>query len=317
MGSGLKLLLAFSTLGTFGFYMARVSVMTEAAQWGFIGALLGQAFVFIILPGKQKKTVVRRTAAAANVAEEEALAEEDKIDIPDPVTMDPLDGATLKQRKMAKIKAIQSAAEEEEDEEVQEISVDEIEEIDDLHIAEEYVVEIDAESIEEAKIEDAVSERRRHHAEIRKRIEMRRREQMAEVRASAAKMWDNKSGEDLAAIVSNEGHGLTILDEPDEVESGHPYGATFIRLDDTRVLKVRVALDDGFKTAELEEEENELPPLLLPDGTTLPLPSGLPLPPLPVIGGLPLPPPPMVGGLPPPPALNSQNKLAALRDEIA
>jgi hypothetical protein len=216
---------------------------------------------------------------------------------------------------MAKIKAIQSAAEE--DEEVQEISVDEIEEIDDLHIAEEYVVEIDAESIEEAKIEDAVSERRRHHATIRKRIEMRRREQMAEVRASAAKMWDDKSGEDLAAIVSNEGHGLTILDEPDEVESGHPYGATFIRLDDTRVLKVRVALDDGFKTAELEEEGNELPPLLLPDGTTLPLPSGLPLPPLPAIGGLPLPPPPMVGGLPPPPALNSQNKLAALRDEIA
>jgi hypothetical protein len=315
MGSGLKLLLAFSTLGTFGFYMARVSVMTETAQWGFIGALLGQAFVFIILPGKQKKTVVRRTAAAAKVAEEEALAEEDKIDIPDPVTKDPLDGATLKQRKMAKIKAIQSAAEE--NEEVQEISVDEIEEIDDLHIAEEYVVEIDAESIEEAKIEDAVSERRRHHAKIRKRIEMRRREQMAEVRASAAKMWDDKSGEDLAAIVSNEGHGLTILDEPDEVESGHPYGATFIRLDDTRVLKVRVALDDGFKTAELEEEENELPPLLLPDGTTLPLPSGLPLPPLPVVGGLPLPPPPMVGGLPPPPALNSQNKLAALRDEIA
>jgi len=311
MGSGLKLLLAFSTLGTFGFYMARVSVMTEAAQWGFIGALLGQAFVFVILPGKQKKTVVRRTAVAANVVEEEALAEEDEIDIPDPVTMDPLDGATLKQRKMAKIKAIQSAAEEEEDEEVQEISVDEIEEIDDLHIAEEYVVEIDAESIEEAKIEDVVSERRRHHAEIRKRIEMRRREQMAEVRASAAKMWDDKSGEDLAAIVSNEGHGLTILDEPDEVESGHPYGATFIRLDDTRVLKVRVALDDGFKAAELEEEEDELPPLLLPDGTTLPLP------PLPAVGGLPLPPPPMIGGLPPPPALNSQNKLAALRDEIA
>lgn len=308
MGSGLKLLLAFSTLGTFGFYMARVSEMTEAAQWGFIAALLGQAFTFVILPGKQKKTVVRRTAAAANAAEEKVLAEEDEIDIPDPVTTDPLDGATLKQRKMAKIKAIQSAAEEEEDEEVQEISVDEIEEIDDLHIAEEYVVEIDAESIEEAKIEDAVSERRRHHAEIRKRIEMRRREQMAEVRASAAKMWDDKSGEDLAAIVSSEGHGLTILDEPDEVEPGHPYGATFIRLDDTRVLKVRVALDEGFKAAELEEEEDELPPLLLPDGTILPLPSGLPLPPLPVVGGLPP---------PPPPALNSQNKLAALRDEIA
>ena len=306
MGGGLKLLLAFSTLGTFGFYMARVSVMTEAAQWGFIAALLGQAFVFVILPGKQRKTVVRRTTVAANVAEEEAFAEEDEIDIPEPVTKDPLDGATLKQRKMAKIKAIQSAADAEEDEEVQEISVDEIEETDDLHVAEEYIVEIDAESIEEAKIEDAVSERRLHHEKIRKRIEMRRREQMAEVRASAAKMWDDKSGEDLAAIVSTEGHGLTILNEPDEVESGHPYGATFIRLDDTRVLKVRVALDDGFKTAKLEEEEDELPPLLLPDGTTLPLPSGLPLPPL-----------PMVGGIPPPPALNSQNKLAALRDEIS
>ena len=308
MGSGLKLLLAFSTLGTFGFYMARVSEMTEAAQWGFIAALLGQAFLFIILPGKQKKTVVRRTAMSAKAAEEEVLAEEDEIDIPEPVTKDPLDGATLKQRKMAKIKAIQSATEEEEDEGVQEISVDEIEEIDDLHTAEEYVVEIDAESIEEAKIEDAVSERRHQHAKISKRIEMRRREQMAEVRASAAKMWDNNSAEDLAAIVSSEDHGLTILNEPDEVEPGHPYGATFIRLDDTRVLKVRVALDEGFKAAELEDVEEELPPLLLPDGTVLPLPGGLPLPPLPAVGGLPL---------PPPPALNSQNKLAALRDEIA
>jgi hypothetical protein len=317
MGSGLKLLLAFSTFGTFGFYMARVSEMTEAAQWGFIAALLGQAFAFVILPGKQKKTVVRRTATAAKAAEGKALAEEDDIDIPDPVTKDPLDGATLKQRKMAKIKAIQNAADD--DEEVQEISVDEIEGIDDLHSAEEYVVEIDAESIEEAKIEDAVSERRLHHAKIRKRIEMRRREQMAEVRASAAKMWDDKSGEDLAAIISSEDHGLTIIDEPDEVEAGHPYGATFIRLDDTRVLKVRVALDEGFKSAELEEGDDELPPLILPDGTVLPLPGGLPLPPLPALGGLALPPLPMVGGLPPPPlpALNSQNKLAAMRDEIA
>ncbi|MGY8701228.1 MAG: hypothetical protein ACKVHH_00800 [Candidatus Poseidoniales archaeon] len=317
MGSGLKLLLVFSTLGTFGFYMARVSEMTEAAQWGFIAALLGQAFVFIILPGKQKKTVVRRAPIATKAAEGKALAEEDDIDIPEPITKDSLDGATLKQRKMAKIKAIQSS--DEEDEEVQEISVDEIEEIDDLHSAEEYVVEVDAESIEEAKIEDAVSERRRHHAEIRKRIEMRRRKQMAEVRASAAKMWDDKSGEDLAAIVSSDDHGLTILDEPAEVEPGHPYGATFIRLDDTRVLKVRVALDEGFKSAELEEEENQLPPLLLPDGTVMPLPGGLPLPPLPAIGGLALPPLPAIGGLalPPPPALNSQNKLAALRDEIA
>lgn len=312
MGAGLKMMLALGALGTFGFYLARVSEMTEGAQWGFIGAILVQSFLFVVIPGKPKKVVVRKRLVEMEAEDE---IEEESRNLPEPVKSDPLDGATLRERKMAKIRA----KEEEEavdDDEVIQIDVGDIEEIEDVHIADQYVVEIDAESIEESRIEDTVDERRRRHAEIRQRIEARRREQMAQVRASAAKMWDdNQDREDLVAVLSDPEHGLTVLEEPASVSPGHPYGSTFIRIDEERVIKVRIPLDEGFR--KVETEEPEALPLPLPGG--LPLPVGLPLPgglPLPLpAGGLPLPPPPMVGTLPPP-VLESQSKLAALRNEI-
>ena len=310
MGAGLKLILAVGAVGTFGFYLARVSEMTEGAQWGFIGAILLQSFLFVIIPGKPKKVVVRKRLVEMEVEEE---SEEEAANLPEPVKSDPLDGATLRERKMAKIRAKEEEESVESDDEIQ-IAPEDIEEIDDVHIADQYVVEIDAESIEESRIEDTVDERRRRHAEIRQRIEARRREQMAEVRASTAKMWDEtQDREDLVTILSQPEHGLTILDEPASVTPGHPYGSTFIRIDEERVIKVRIPLDEGFRKAEVEEpEESPLPGgLPLPEG--LPLPGGLPLP-MPA-GGLPIPPPPMVGTLPPP-VMDSQSKLAALRDEM-
>ena len=310
MGGGLKMMLAVGAFGTFGFYLSRVSEMTEGAQWGFIGAILVQSFLFIIIPGKPKKVIVRRKLVETE-AEDEAEA---AVDLPEPIKSDPLDGATLRERKMAKIRAKEEEDSDDSEEEIQ-IAAEDIEEIDGIHIADQYVVEIDAESIEESRIEDTVDERRRRHAEIRQRIEARRREQMAEVRASAAKMWDdNQDREDLVALLSDPEHGLTVLDEPASVSPGHPYGSTFIRIDEDRVVKVRIPLDEGFRKAEVEESEEQLLPGGFPLPAGLPLPGGLPLP-LPA-GGLPLPPPPMVGTLPPPPVMQSQSKLAALRDEI-
>ena len=67
MVSGLKLLLALGTLGTFAFYLARVSEMTENAQWGFIGAILLQAFAFVAIPNKPKKVIVRRKVAESDL----------------------------------------------------------------------------------------------------------------------------------------------------------------------------------------------------------------------------------------------------------
>ena len=297
MGTGLKLMLALGAIGTFGFYLARVSEMTEGAQWGFIGAILLQSFLFVVVPGKQKKVVVRKKLVEMETEDE---VEEITANLPEPVKSDPLDGATLRERKMAKIKA-KEEEDSDSDEEIQ-IAAEDIEAIEDVHIADQYVVEIDAESIEESRIEDTVDERRRRHAEIRQRIEARRREQMAEVRASAAKMWDdNQDREDMVAVLSDPEHGMMVLDEPASVSPGHPYGSTFIRIDDERVVKVRIPLDAGFRKVETEEPEG------------LPLPGGLPLP-LPA-GGLPLPPPPMIGTLPPP-VMESQSKLAALRNEM-
>ena len=297
MGTGLKLMLALGAIGTFGFYLARVSEMTEGAQWGFIGAILLQSFLFVVVPGKQKKVVVRKKLVEMEAEDE---VEEITANLPEPVKSDPLDGATLRERKMAKIKA-KEEEDSDSDEEIQ-IAAEDIEAIEDVHIADQYVVEIDAESIEESRIEDTVDERRRRHTEIRQRIEARRREQMAEVRASAAKMWDdNQDREDMVAVLSDPEHGLIVLDEPASVSPGHPYGSTFIRIDDERVVKVRIPLDAGFRKVETEEPEG------------LPLPGGLPLP-LPA-GGLPLPPPPMIGTLPPP-VMESQSKLAALRNEM-
>jgi len=74
--------------------------------------------------------------------------------------------------------------------------------------------------------------------------------------------------------------------------AGHPYGATYVRIDDARILKLRIPLDTGFVAATEFEEEVEV---------TI---DELPLPPPP--DGLPLPPPPTMG----------QSKLDAMRDEI-
>ena len=70
---------------------------------------------------------------------------------------------------------------------------------------------------------------------------------------------------------------LLVLDEPVQPEAGHIYGATFIRIDDQRVLKYRSPLDSGFEAVisnekVLEKDPLELPPLIGPDGNPLPLP---------------------------------------------
>jgi hypothetical protein len=186
---------------------------------------------------------------------------------------------TLKERKAAKIRAAQEAqraamavTSEKDEVELPFVTVETV------HVADEYVVEVSPESVEEADIQATVAERASRHDEIRQRIEARRRSQMADIRASSARMWEEHAvREDLVEILQKEGHGLAVLDEPAQPEAGHIYGATFIRIDDQRVLKYRSPLDSGFEaviTTEkvLEKDPTELPPLMGPDGNPLPLP---------------------------------------------
>ena len=102
---------------------------------------------------------------------------------------------------------------------------------------------------------------------------------MADIRASTSRMWEeNVVREDLVAVLQNEGHGLSVLDEPLNPDPGHIYGATFIRIDDQRVLKYRSQLDAGFEAVASTQNTPEpalpeLPPLIGPDGNPLPLPD--------------------------------------------
>lgn len=302
-----KFLLVIAIIGTLMFYLLKASELSAQGQWGIVGLLMAEFVLFIFMPGPKQEAVVRRRTRPAASAEEEAAAEAEAMDLPEAVTEDSMSGASLRQRKMVKIQSRQAEAElgvsadggeDEGEEEI--ITVEVEEEAPQVHVAEEYVVEVSAQSVEDADIEDTVNERRDHHARIRKRIEDRRRGQMADIRASTAKMWeDHDSGEDLLAVLSVAGHGMAILEEPEEVEAGHPYGSSFIRIDESRVLRMRVPLDSGFKSVEAEDEP-ELP--MLPGMEGLPPPPPGPLPDL----SLPLPPPPT----------GAQSALADLKSEM-
>jgi hypothetical protein len=274
-------------LSVLAFYLLTIGSLTEEAKWGFVAAMAVLAFLWVTMaPAQGPRHQPRpQTVPASKMAEEtEVGVEEDaeeEDDLPVAVTADTLDGATLRERKLAKIAAAQAAQEAalaEQSEDVVEVQV----ELEDVHVADEYVVDVSPESVEDADIEMTVTERRQRHQAIRERIKRRRRGQMAEIRASTARMWeDHAGGEDLVALLQTPGHGHTVLEEPEHPKPGHVYGATFIRIDEARILKLRLPLDVGFESVQPAARETpkligpdgkELPPLIGPDGQPLPLP---------------------------------------------
>ena len=282
-------------LTVFVFYLATVGQLTDEAKWGFVGAMGVLAFLYINLGGKAQPVAKSRPRAprvqATEAEAEEVLPEvEDEVDdLPEPVKAASLDGATLRERKLAKIAAAEAAAEAAraealEDENNPDEVVIEVE-LEEVHVADEYVVDVSPESVEDADIELTVRDRRERHEAIRERIKRRRMGQMADIRASTARMWEeHASGEDLVALLQTQGHGHTVLVEPEHPEPGHVYGATFVRIDEGRILKLRLPLDVGFESvgptpaaqpelpALIGPDGKELPPLLSPDGTPLALP---------------------------------------------
>jgi len=271
-------------LSVLAFYLLTIGSLTEEAKWGFVAAMAVLAFLWVNLaPKTAPRQAPRPQAQAASQPVEvtEPEIEEEDEELPAPVTADSLDGATLRERKLAKIAAAQAAQEAalaDESEDLVEVEV----EIEDVHVADEYVVDVSPESVEDADIELTVNERRERHDAIRERIKRRRRGQMVEIRASTARMWEEHAGgEDLVALLQTPGHGHTVLEEPEHPPPGHVYGATFIRLDEARILKLRLPLDVGFESLQtpapdvpklIGPDGKELPPLLGPDGQPLALP---------------------------------------------
>ncbi len=279
-------------LGVLFVFFTMQKEFDEMGRWGLVGLALLLAIVWVLLGGSPKTPM-----PVAKSVPKQVVQQESEVEIPETVTQDPLDGASLRERKMAKVRASQ---EEEEQSMVAPEPDDDLEEIEliveEVHVADEYVVESSPQSIEDANIAAAISDKRDRQDRIRARIEERRRGQMAEIRASTAKMWeDYSSGEDLVGLVQSEGHGHNVIDEPAQAEAGHVYGATLVRIDPSTILKLRVPLDTGFVPVDEEKTAAAGMPVALPDG----LPSLADL-------GLPLPPPPGASGA-----------LAALKDEIA
>jgi len=287
------------------FYLTSASGLPDNGKWALIGVTFVFSVGWVLLGNRDKSTTYAPRSISQDILMEEEVVEEASSDsnIPEPVKEESLDGASLKERKLAKIKAVENqqkmvAMGISEDSDLEELEVEV--EIEELHTADEYVVEVSPESVEDADIEVTVSNRRVQHQEIRERIEKRRRGQLAEIRASTVRMWEeHTAGEDLVAVLQEADHGQSVMVEPENPEPGHIYGATFVRIDDIQILKLRTPLDTGFEEV---EKKQTLPPL---SGL-----EGLQLPPLPEITGLKLPLVPL------PLPSNASNALAALKDEM-
>ena len=279
--------------GIVTFFMMQAQ-LDDNSRWAFVGVILLLAIIWVYLGDAP----VNKKPVARSVVNQQASADaspESSVDIPEIVVEDSMDGASLRERKMAKVAASRQEEESndiivEPDDDLEEVTVT----VEEVHVADEFVVEVSPQSIEDANIAAHIQEKRDRHSRIRARIEERRRDQMAEIRASTAKMWEeHSSGEDLVGLIQSDDHGHNILVEPANAEAGHVYGASLVRIDESTILKLRVPLDDGFVAVEEDRTTT----------ATLPLPAGLPSP---EELGLPLPPPPGASGA-----------LAALKDEMA
>lgn len=277
-------------------YLTQQDRFDDNDRWALVGVMTIFAIAWVLLAEKAAPAVRTQVKAVTKVKAETEVVEDEPED-----EGSNEDGMSLRERKLSKIRSNQEQDSNEDD--VDDDDLPEVEvTVESLHVAETFAVEVSPESIEDAEIESRLREKNERDTKIRERIEIRRRGRMAEIRASTARMWeDHAAGEDLQALLAKKGHGQEVLSEPENVESGGIYGATFVRVNDSRILKIRTSLTEGFIT--LSDPISEDAPLTL---DLPPIPGGMPLPPLP--GELPLP-------LPPPPAPSSA--LASLKDEIA
>ena len=149
-------------------------------------------------------------------------------------------------------------------------------------VAQRLVVSRDAQSQMETEIEGYVEQQREKRAVIRGKIDRRRRMALAERKAAKVRMWTElEDGEDLGALLNQVDHGLTVIEEDESPDDSSPLGVSYVRIDESRILKIRVPLKIPEKAVSKPAEE--LPKL----DDMPPPPTGLP----------PMPPPP---GMPPP-----------------
>ena len=256
-------------IGGAGFLTLRGS-LSGNGELGAAGGLL-ILLAYLMFTGGQPAPAVRKRKKIASITVEEEIEEEE---------------ITIPVNRKRGVDVVSPIAEAVEDEDIIEVDVLD----DDIVEAKEYVVEVDAQSMLETEIDSVVLSRRESQKEIREGIEKRRRKQLAKIRGDTLRSrYEADSREELQKVLQ-ESKDIQILDEPENPVPGHPYGRVLIRIDQNKILRLRVPLDVGLRVAESESEP-------LPDL------EGLPPPPLPgEIGGLPPPPlPGEISELPPPP----------------
>ena len=175
-----------------------------------------------------------------------------------------------------------------EDEELPQL-IEETDNSNDIKIAMPYVASIDPQSEMESEIDIFISQKRLKREELKKKITIERRMELAKRKASKVSNWaEAEDGENISKLLKDPNHGLTILLESEEVDSTIPHGISYVRIDQQRILKVRIPLQIPNKNIEMVTPQlPELPvPPPLPE---LPVPP--PLPELPGLPPLPTPPP--------------------------
>ena len=164
---------------------------------------------------------------------------------------------------------------------------------DDSSVAVRYVAESNPQSDFEAEVEEFVDQRRVKRAQIRSRIEKKRRMKLAERRAAKARMWSAvEDGENIAELLKQPDHGMTVLDEPESPDPTRPQGVSYVRIDEGRILRLRIPLEVTPRESSLSTKQEEVSaPADAPDDMPpMPPPPGMP----------PMPPPPGMPPIPPP-----------------
>ena len=138
-----------SALTVAGYYLLKAGELTDSEKWISTAIILVFSLAWIMMGSKKPVARIQNTAIQSKPTPESQNSEQESdLDIPEPVTEDDLDGATLRERKIAKIQAAEdekealllAAAEDNagEDEHMVEVTL----EMEDIHVADEFVVEV-------------------------------------------------------------------------------------------------------------------------------------------------------------------------------
>ena len=140
----------------------------------------------------------------------------------------------------------------------------------------------------EAEVDQYLAQQRVRRAIFRERLYRERRIEKSKRLANEVRKWaETEDGEDLSTLTGIPGHGLAVMFEPELPSPDIPQGISYVRIDDNRILKVRVSLDvhsssmTGSLTPDIDGKIADLPPAFQDSEMSIPPPS-IPEPPSPI-----------------------------------